>query len=252
MAPKPKTKAAKARAKAAKVALKAAAAAAANGGAEGEVIEGGVLAIPAGKPKNDSAKKRIMMEVDAKSFDEVQQEYKAKKRQAEAGLAESAAMENANQKQVDEAKAEYDAAKAEIEAKSREELEAAALYRSLVAKKGEFASQVNEKRAELHEAQKKIAFLEVLQVNHAKTKSLEDIRRKAQEQAVAAKEMYQQQKLKEKEALEATRAALAATRAEIKNNLGRGAKRTSDGVTKDGAPDDLAETQPATQAADID
>jgi len=249
---KPKSKAAKARAKANKLALKALTAVAANGEAPVEGAEGGAVAIPEpAKPKSDAVTKKVKLELELKSFEDLETEYKGKKRKAEAELAEVEAMEKANQKQVDEAKGEYDAAQADIAAKSKEELEAAAAYKALSAQKGQFGTKLQETRGALYEAQKKLAMLEVLQVNHEKTKQLEETRKKAQEAAAAAKEMFLQQKLKEKEALEATRRALAATRAEVKGK-GRGAKKTDTGATKDGYTDDAAETQAATQAADID
>jgi chromosome segregation ATPase len=252
MAPKAKSKAAKARAKAARLAAKLAAQQP-QVGPDGEVIEGGVLAIPAPKPKAKSAgfAKKLMLEVGDKSVEEVIGDYTKKKQVAEAALAEAEAMETAQKKQVDEAKAECDAAKAEIEELTKKELEVATSYKALTAKRGEYTAKVSEKRAELYEAQKKVAMLEVLAVNHAKMKALEETRKKAQEAAAEAKRVFVEQRLREKEALEATRRALAQTRLDAKGK-GRGLKRGADGTAK---PDDAAqeaETLPATQAADID
>merc|ERR1719478_1060253 len=122
---------------------------------------------------------------------------------------------------------------------------AAASYKEIIGKRSEITKQVEAARKELYEGQKKVAMLEVLAVNHAKMKALEETRRRAQEAAEAAKKSMLEQKQREKEALEATRRALADVRAEQK-----GMKKRMAGVIH---PDE-AETQaaPGTQAADID
>jgi hypothetical protein len=251
---KAKSKAAKARAKAARLAMAQAAAAAAAGeaGAEGEVVEGGVLAIPAPKPKAKAGgfAKKIMNELGDRSVEEATEEYNKRKKVAEESMDEALKMEKDQQAQADETKAEYDKAAAEVAENTSKELTAATEYKALVAKRSEYSAQIAEHRNALYEAQKKVAMLEVLAVNHAKLKALEDTRRMAQEAAAEAKRVYAEQKLREKEALEETRRALAASRAEAKGR-GRGAKRAADGTVKEAA-DDMADTLPATQAADID
>jgi len=86
--------------------------------------------------------------------------------------------------------------------------------------------------------------MEVLAVNHAKMKALEDTRKRAQEAAEQAKRNMFEQKQREKEALEATRRALAEVRAEQK-----GLRKRMHEVPGEAEP---AATVPATQAADID
>merc|ERR1719453_2892564 len=126
-------------------------------------------------------------------------------------------------------------------------MEAAASYKAIIANRSEVTKQVEEARKELYEVQKKVAMMEVLAVNHAKMKALEDTRKKAQEAAEQARKTMLEQKLREKEALEATRRALAETRAEQKG-VGKGKKKR-----KAEEADTIPETLPAgTQAADID
>jgi hypothetical protein len=248
---KAKSKAAKARAKAARLSAQAAAAAGAEG-AEGEVVEGGVLAIPAPKPKAKAAgfAKKVLNELGDKSIEDAEKEYTEKKKAAEASMKEAETMQASQEKAVESTKAEYEAASAEVAEMTKKELEAATKYKELVAKKGEFSAKIAENRNALYEAQKKVAMLEVMSVNHAKMKHLEEVRRKAQDAAAEAKRVFAEQKQREKEALEATRRALAETRLESKGK-GRGMKRSADGAVK-GDATDIADTLPATQAADID
>merc|ERR1719453_2613122 len=104
-------------------------------------------------------------------------------------------------------------------------MEAAASYKAIIANRSEVTKQVEEARKELYEAQKKVAMMEVLAVNHAKMKALEDARKRAQEAAEAARKNMLEQKQREKEALEATRRALAETRAAAKGAGGKGQRK---------------------------
>merc|ERR1719335_249347 len=133
-------------------------------------------------------------------------------------------MEVAQAKQVEEAETEYEQAKAGIAEATAKEMEAAASYKAIIGQRTEITKQVEEERKHLYEAQKKVAMMEVLAVNHAKMKALEETRKAAQLAAEEAKRTMLEQKQREKEALEATRAALAAARAEQKG-VGKGAKR---------------------------
>ena len=74
-------------------------------------------------------------------------------------------------------------------------------------------------RVELSECQRMIAMLEVLAVNYAKTKKLDEARRMAQEAAEKARACMMAQKAREREQLDATRLALAAARMERKRNF---------------------------------
>lgn len=208
--------------------------------------------IPAVQPKkNDPFKKKILASLGGKSVAEASDEFKKKCQLAKAELQEAQAMEKAQQTQVDEAQREVDKARAGIAAEQQKELEAASSYKETVGKRSEITKKVEEARKELYEAQKKVAMLEVLAVNHAKMKALEETRKKAQEAAEAARKNMLEQKQREKEALEATRKALAETRAEQKG-IGKGKKRKAEGVHPDEA-DTLPATLPdGSQAADID
>jgi len=192
--------------------------------------------------KNDPFKKKILATLGDKSVTEAAAEFKKRSQLAQAELQEAQAMEKAQAQQVEEAKAEYEKAKAEIAAATQREMDAAASYKEVVGKRAEVTKKVEEARKELYEGQKKVAMLEVLAVNHAKMKALEETRRRAQQAAEEAKRNMLEQKQREKDALEATRKAIAEARAQQK---GIGAKRKA-------VHPDEAETLPGTQTADID
>merc|ERR1719424_1989396 len=150
-------------------------------------------------------------------------------------------MEKAQAQQAEEAKGEYEKAKGEIAAATQKEMEAAMGYKAIVAKKMDVFKKVEECRKELYEAQKKVAMLEVLAVNHAKMKALEENRRAAQAAAEDARKNMLEQKQREKDALEATRKALAEVR--------EAQKASRRPAAKDIAP---AAAAGATAPADID
>lgn len=241
-AKKPLSAKAKAKARAAKLAARQAA------------IEAGE--IPAVQPKkSDPFKKKILASLGDKSVSEATDEFKKRAQLAEADLQEARAMEKAQQQQVDEAQGDYEKAQDLIAESTEKELKAAASYKDLVCQRSEVAKKVEECRKDLYEAQKKIAMLEVLSVNQAKMKALEETRKKAQEQAEEAKRTMLESRQREKEALEATRKALAQTRLDQKG-IGKGVKRRAEDSLLKVHPDE-ADTIPATlldgsQAADID
>lgn len=208
-------------------------------------IDAGEIIVPAIK-KADPTRKKILGELaEGKSTNEVTDHYKKNHQLAVAELQEAEAMEKAQTAQAEEAKKEVEKAKGEIAAATQKEIEAAAKYKEVVGSRSEVTKKVEEARKELYEAQKKVAMLEVLAVNHAKMKALEETRKAAQAAAEAARKNMLEQKQREKEALEATRRALAETRA---------AAMTS---KKRKVHPDEADTIPATlpdgsQAADID
>jgi len=199
--------------------------------------------IPEFQPKkNDPFKKKILASLGGKSVGEAADEFNKRSQLAQAELQEARAMEKAQEQQVEEAKADYEKAKAEIAAATQAEMQAAASYKQVVANRATVTKNVEEARKELYEVQKKVAMMEVLAVNHAKMKALEETRLKAQQAAESARKNMLEQKQREKEALEATRKALAETRAEQK---GIGKKRRAE----DTIPSTLAD---GSQAADID
>jgi len=204
--------------------------------------------IPAVAPKkNDPFKLKILKELGGKSIAEASAEFKKNAMMRKAELQEAEAMEKAQQNMVDEANKEVQKAKDEISSAQNKELEAAKAYKDIVGQRSEITKKVEEARKELYEQQKKVAMLEVLAVNHAKMKALEETRRQAQQAAEEAKKNMLEQKAREKEALEATRRALAETRAEQK---GLGAKRKK--IDHPDQADTLPATLPDNSAADID
>jgi len=209
------------------------------------LIDSGEYVEPAKKPVMTLLKKKVLASLDGKSVEEATTEYKTKMLDTQKELKEAQAAEAAQAKKVEEATAEYEKAKAEIATAMEQERATAAGYKELTGTRSEMTKKVDEARKELYEGQKKQAMLEVLAVNHAKMKALEETRKRAQDAAEAARKNMMDNKQREKEALEATRRALAEIRAEQKG-LGNGPK-------KRGASDSLPETQTdGTQAADID
>jgi len=234
MAPKAKkllTAKAKAKLKAVKLAAK-----------EAAIAAGEVAPSPA-KPKISAFQRKVIASLGEKTVAQASEEFKKRSQVARAELQEAQAMEKAQNQQCEEAKAEYEKAKVEIAAATQKEMAAAASYKQVVASRSEVTKLVEEARKALYEQQKKVAMLEVLAVNHQKMKQLEDLRKNAQEAAANAKATMLMQKQREKDALEATRRALADIRLEQK-----GAKKPK---TVAGA-DTLPATQPDGQAADID
>merc|ERR1719491_761297 len=98
------------------------------------------------------------------------------------------------------AQAEYDKAKAAIEAAMLAEVASANEYKENVGKRSEFTKKVEEARKDLYESQRKAAMIEVLAVNHAKMKMLEEARKAAQKAAEDAKKNMLEQRQREKEA----------------------------------------------------
>merc|ERR1712084_171769 len=81
------------------------------------------------------------------------------------------------------------------------EQEAAKAWADMKKKKADALGTVMSKRAELLEAQKKLAMLEVTALNHARMQELEAKKKAAMEAAAAAKANLLEQKQKQKEAL---------------------------------------------------
>jgi len=205
------------------------------------MIESGEFVEPAKKPVMTLLKKKVLASLGGKSVEEATAEYKEKGKATQKEFEEAQAAESAEAKKVEAATAEYEKAKAEIATAMEQERATATAYKELTGNRLEMTKKVDEARKELYEGQRKQAMLEVLAVNHAKMKALEENRIRAQAAAEEARKCMLENKLREKEALEATRRALAETRAAQK---GFGKKRP--------AEDSIAATQTDGKAADID
>jgi len=209
------------------------------------LIDSGEFVEPAKKPVMTMLKKKVLASLGGKTVEEATTEYKTKMQATQKELEEAQAAEAEQAKKVEAATAEYEKAKADIAAAMEQERATAAGYKQLTGQRAEMTKKVDEARKELYEGQKKQAMLEVLAVNHAKMKALEETRKRAQDAAEAARKNMIENKQREKEALEATRRALAETRAEQKG-FGKGLKKRM-------AEDSLPATQAdGAQAADID
>jgi len=229
-----------------------AAAAAAEAANLADAPGGGVVAIPAPKAKSKAAsfKKKVLSDLGDQTPEEAMAAAKKQMTVADAAVAEAEAMETAQANQATEAKKQYDKASQDAKDAMTDEMESARQYKIVCDQRGEVAKKVEETRAELYQAQKKVAMLEVLAVNHAKMKELEERKQAAMKMAEESRKNMLEQKQREKEALEATRSLLAQQRAEMKGGKGGGKKRKS-------MHPDEADTLPATladgtQAADID
>ena len=189
---------------------------------------GGVVAvIPKAKAKGKASalRKKILDEMGEKSIEEALAEAKLTLQGAEATTQETAALEEAQAKQVDDAAKEFDRAKAQVEEAMGAEFQAASKYRRLKDERNKSLTRVEEQRRKLLEEQKRLAMLEVMALNASKIKLLEERRKAATEAAEAAKRAMLEQKQKEKEALEATRRQLEDTRASLATAKGLAAGR---------------------------
>ena len=266
---KAKSKAAKAKAKAKAKALAMAAAAAAAAATGGEVVEGAPLAegaeagiagyelaIPAPKAKAHPMKKKAQAMLAEKDVDEVISEQRSKLQKADAILQEKEALENAQKEQAEAAKKEYGEATTSTQKAIADELEAAARFKELNEKKMKAMTKLDAMKTELLNMQKKVAQMEVLYVNQQRMKELKDRQEAASKAAEDAKRQLLLQRQKEKEALEATRKALADMKGKGSKGAGRGVKRPAEDMTKSVHPceaDTLAVTQPdAAASQDID
>merc|ERR1719343_1215042 len=129
---------------------------------------------------------------------------------------------------------ENEAAKAEVEKAVEKETEMAKKFGDLKAKSQQAQQEVVRLRSEQLEAQKKLAMVEVLAVNAARMKELEERRRMATEAAELARKNLAEQRQREKDALEATRRALEEARAAMgaAKGGGRGTKRPAEEATQ--------------------
>ena len=209
-------------------------------GEGGENLVGGGAIVPVAKAKSkglSAIKKKVFESLGEKSIEDVIAAAKAKLQKEEAMMEEVSALESSHEKQVEEAQTEFEKVKVEVAAAMEKEQEAAKTWAEMKKKKSDALGTVNAKRAELLEAQKKRAMLEVTALNHARRQELEAKKIAAMEAAAAAKANLLEQKQKQKEALEATRAALA----NVKAASGKGVKRA--------AEEEPVEASPAKQVA---
>merc|ERR1712048_1237777 len=135
-------------------------------------------------------------------------EAKAKLQKEDAMMEEARALEAAQDKQVADAQKEFEQIKTEVATAMEKEQEAAKKWADMKAKKAEATETVDSKRKELLEAQKRLAMLEVTALNHARMKELDEKKKQAMEAAAAAKNLWLEQKQKQKEALEETKRQL--------------------------------------------
>jgi len=190
------------------------------------------------KPKVDTFKKKVLAQYSGLSLEDASKQIGGQQATLNKELADLEAVEAAKQKAVDECEAEFNKAKAAVTAAQDSEINAAGANKAALEKRQEFRKAVEEARKELYEKQRAVAMIEVMAVNHAKMKALEEAKEAAQKAAAEAKASMLAQKQREKEALEATKRALAEARQGMKD-----ASKKAKTVHPDEA---------ATQAADID
>merc|ERR1712060_159717 len=116
-------------------------------------------------------------------------------------LDEAAALEAIRIREAELAQQEFDTAWNEVEAMVDEELKASCKFREARDKVKENQNKIEEGRANLYEAQKKLAMLEVFRVNQETLRRLEEQRNAAINAAQAAKKTLMEQRLLEKRAL---------------------------------------------------
>jgi len=211
---------------------------------EGELLgndeECALAIIPKAKAKAKASglHKKIMDTLGEKSMDEVMADAKAGLQSAEAMVTEATGFEDAQGKNADCALKEYENAREAISQAIEEERVAAEQYRDKGKELERARHQVDESRRQLLDAQKRVAFVEVMQANQMRMKELEEKRKAAQEAAENAKRVFLAQKQAEKDALEAGRRALEEARTQKGLSKGRGVKRPPPAEECPGAPAD--------------
>lgn len=208
------------------------------------LIDSGEYVAPVAKPKISGFAKKVLHTLAGKSVAEATVEYKERSATAAKEFKEAQAVEAVEAKKVADASAAYEQAKLSIAQSMEQERETATSYKELTSKRAEMTKKVEEARKNVYEGQKKQAMLEVLAVNHAKMKTLEETRKRAQAAAEKARQDMLESKQREKEALEGTRRALAEARAEQKG-AGKRAKKVQDSFP-------ATQTDGQAAAADID
>lgn len=246
---KAKAKSAKAKAKArlAKAKAKALAkGAAAMGQDNGEPNEFQIMVAP--KPKAAALggfRKRVLNGLGSKHIDDAIQEQRIKKQRVLDISTDIEAEKAAYQAEIAKNHAEFQCARAQVADAMAKEIEAALAFKAARVEKEDCGNKVKEARNKLALAQKKYAMVEVLAMNQKKMKEFEEAKRSATETANAAKRSLQEQRLKEKKALEETKRVIAEQKAKFKEQQALAFKRIS--LT----PTD-ADTVPATLPVGLD
>eukprot|EP00928_Gymnodinium_smaydae_P071255 TRINITY_DN54896_c0_g1_i1.p1 TRINITY_DN54896_c0_g1~~TRINITY_DN54896_c0_g1_i1.p1 ORF type:complete len:295 (-),score=88.02 TRINITY_DN54896_c0_g1_i1:253-1086(-) len=202
-----------------------------------------ILAVARPKAKA-SLRKKVLESLGEKNLEEALAEMKAAVRGKDALFEEHKALEEAQERLVIEAKTELESATAAVQEAIEEETAAGGRLRELKGRREDAVKAVSQKRLDLVEVQKKLAMIEVLALNHGRMKELESKRKAATAAAAEAKRALLEHRQKEKDALEATRAALAEARAAAKG-VGKG------GQTKRAA-EELPEFAPAAKKPDVE
>jgi len=202
-----------------------------------------------GKGGINAIRKKILDSLGEKPVEEAMTEAKSVLQKADATIEEAKALEDAQNGQVEAAQKEFDDAKEHVAKAIENEAATAARWNELKSKKDEAHAKVDSKRGELLEAQKRLAMLEVVALNHARMAELEGKRKAATEAAEAAKRHLLEQRQKEKEALEKTKQALMELRGQPG---GKGRKRAAeDEAAAQNDPTKVADRKAATPQASI-
>jgi len=187
----------KAKAKAKKLML-------ADGDVDGEVVQ------KERAPKSSGFRKRLLAELEAsgKTLEQGIEEFRAALAGGNEQTNATDEADKAQAAQEEQARRDYDDARARVEAAMATELEKAAAYRSRCGERDAKQQAVQRLRNELLETQKAEAMLSIQALNHARMQELEEKKRTATEAAAKAKQMFVEQKQREKEALEVTKRLL--------------------------------------------
>jgi len=187
----------------------------AHGEAQDDVV------VPLAKAKA-GAKKKVLDLIGEGTLEEAVAEARGRIAGVSAKLEELQEQESAHSRSASQAQKELDLAQEEVARTIQEELAAAKAYHDI--KERSKVPSDDDKKAQLLEAQKKLAMLEVMAASQSKMKLLEEQQRVATEAAEAARLAIQEQKQRERDALEATRAALAAVKEANKRRSSLGAE----------------------------
>jgi len=199
--------------------------------AEGErievVAEGAIVSFR--KPRALTAK-GIIKGIGGRTIDECMEEAEARKQQNQAELAEATVMGKAQEMQATEARSEFDQAHADVAQEIELEIAAALKLREMKTEKRALEAKTNTLRGDVFEAQKKVAMLEIMEVNRAKAKAINDQYAAAAKAAEEANKNYLEEKKLQKQRLAAA----------FGNLDKKGAKRTARAIACDAEEDEPA------------
>merc|ERR1712130_2948 len=185
-------------------------------------------------------RKKVLEELKTKSVEECLAEARAELENTNKKIEEAAALEESQEALCKDAKHAFDQTRAEVETAMKEEEAAGAEYKAATDKKSAAEQRTQEERNKLMEAQKKLTMLDVMATAFKTRKMAEDSKRRAHEATANAKKAMLEQRQREKDALEATKRALAEARG----------KRLQQAKPAKVARTDEQDTVPATQNAD--